>query len=260
MAAAGGLIFGYDLGVSGGVISVDSFLKKFFPHVYQRMKEDTNISNYCKFDSQLLTLFTSSFCIAGLIASFFASPVIRAFGRKTLMLVAGSAFLAGSALGGAASNIYMLVLGRALLGIGLGFANQINSNNHEEAVRLLQCLRGTNDVQVELDDLVKASSISKTTNNPFKIILQRNYRPQLVMAIAIQDNWPAPKLFALVCGCDSRCEHFFRCDIDVCRRQKWSKSAVHDWGNSDVSNTDNDWSAYGSFARGSWWIKQQVVI
>ncbi|KAL3624953.1 Transcription factor stp1 [Castilleja foliolosa] len=33
IAAMGGLIFGYDIGISGGVTSMDSFLKKFFPSV-----------------------------------------------------------------------------------------------------------------------------------------------------------------------------------------------------------------------------------
>ncbi|KAL6845731.1 hypothetical protein ACP4OV_024306 [Aristida adscensionis] len=31
MAASCGLIFGYDVGVSGGVAQMESFLKKFFP-------------------------------------------------------------------------------------------------------------------------------------------------------------------------------------------------------------------------------------
>ncbi|XWS51575.1 hypothetical protein CRYUN_Cryun12cG0188500 [Craigia yunnanensis] len=263
VAASGGLIFGYDLGVSGGVTSMDPFLKKFFPNVYRRMKENTKISNYCKFDSQLLTLFTSSLYIAGLISSFFASPVTRTFGRKASMLVAGVAVLVGSALGGTASNVYMLVFGRVFLGIGLGFANQsvplyisemalpqhrgamnivfesgigigvlmaniINfgiekieggwgwrislslaavpasiltlgaiilpdtpnsliqdTNNPEKAKRVLQRIRGTSDVQAELDDLINASSKSKSVNNPFKKIIQRKYRPQLVMAVGI---------------------------------------------------------------------------
>lgn len=104
---------------------MDPFLKKFFPNVYTRMKENTKISNYCKFNSQLLTLFTSSLYISGLISSLFASPVTRAFGRRASMFVAGVAVLTGSALGGAASNIYMLVFGRIFLGIGLGFGNQV---------------------------------------------------------------------------------------------------------------------------------------
>ncbi|KAK9178534.1 hypothetical protein WN943_027725 [Citrus x changshan-huyou] len=269
---------------------MEPFLKKFFPEVYRKMKEDTNISNYCKFDSQLLTTFTSSLYIAGLIASLFASSVTRAFGRKASILVGGTAFLAGSALGGAAFNIYMLIFGRVLLGVGIGFANQVSvwlfyffqtfdllnnfqlvlicwlqsvplylsemappknrgafnigfqvcvaigvlsanllnygtqkikggwgwrislamaaapasiltigalflpetpnsiiqrSNDHQKAERMLQRVRGTADVQAELDDLIRAGSISKTINHPFKKIIERKYRPQLVMAILI---------------------------------------------------------------------------
>ncbi|KAK8489779.1 hypothetical protein V6N13_096421 [Hibiscus sabdariffa] len=261
MAAMGGVIFGYDIGISGGVTSMEPFLKKFFPEVYRKMKEDTKISNYCKFDSQLLTSFTSSLYIAGLVASFFASSVTKVFGRKPSILAGGAAFLAGSALGGAAFNVYMLIFGRILLGIGVGFANQsvplylsemappryrgainngfqfsigigalvanlINfgtekirggwgwrislamagvpasiltigalflpetpsgliSSDQDKAKQLLQRIRGMTDVEAEFDDLIKASSISKTIKHPFKKIIQRKYRPQLVMAIAI---------------------------------------------------------------------------
>ncbi|KAM2158296.1 hypothetical protein ACFX1R_043765 [Malus domestica] len=124
MAATGGVIFGYDIGISGGVTSMEPFLKKFFPEVNTKMKSDTKISNYCKFDSELLTSFTSSLYIAGLVASLFASLVTRAYGRKPSILAGGAAFLAGSALNGAAMNIYMLILGRVLLGVGVGFGNQ----------------------------------------------------------------------------------------------------------------------------------------
>lgn len=36
----------------------------------------------------------------------------------------GAAFLAGAGLGGAATNVYMIIFGRVLLGVGVGFANQ----------------------------------------------------------------------------------------------------------------------------------------
>jgi len=38
VAATGGLIFGYDIGISGGVTSMDPFLKKFFPEVFRRSR------------------------------------------------------------------------------------------------------------------------------------------------------------------------------------------------------------------------------
>lgn len=59
------------------------------------------------------------------------------------------------------------------------------SNDHQKARLMLQRVRGTNDVQAELDDLIGASSMAKTIDHPFQKILQRKYRPQLVMAIAI---------------------------------------------------------------------------
>ncbi|XP_058100014.1 sugar transport protein MST6-like [Magnolia sinica] len=125
IAASSGLIFGYDIGISGGVTSMDVFLKRFFPSVYRKMQENShNENNYCKFDSQLLTTFTSSLYIAGLVASFAASWVTRAFGRKPSIVLGGLIFLIGAAINGAAMNVAMLISGRILLGIGIGFAIQ----------------------------------------------------------------------------------------------------------------------------------------
>lgn len=125
VAATGGLIFGYDIGVSGGVTSMDVFLLKFFPSVYGSQKAAGSTKNqYCTFDSQLLTTFTSSLYLAALVASFFASAMTRVFGRRISMLFGGTTFLVGAILNGVAVNIAMLIIGRILLGIGVGFANQ----------------------------------------------------------------------------------------------------------------------------------------
>ena len=42
------------------------------------------------------------------------------------MLTGGLVFLAGAIINDAAQNIAMLIIGRILLGIGVGFANQVN--------------------------------------------------------------------------------------------------------------------------------------
>ena len=106
---------------------MDSFLKKFFPSVYHKEKEDHHESMYCKFDSHLLQLFTSSLYLSALVASFFSSTVTRLFGRKISMLSGGLVFLVGAILNGAATNVAMLIIGRLLLGVGIGFANQVTS-------------------------------------------------------------------------------------------------------------------------------------
>ncbi|KAF8714920.1 hypothetical protein HU200_027458 [Digitaria exilis] len=123
VAASGGLIFGYDIGISGGVSEMEPFLKRFFPHVLKRMAEAKG-NEYCLYDSQTLTAFTSSLYVAGLVASLVASRVTKAMGRQAVMLMGGALFFAGGAMTGAAVNIAMLIVGRMLLGFGVGFTNQ----------------------------------------------------------------------------------------------------------------------------------------
>jgi MFS family permease len=104
---------------------MDAFLLRFFPEVYQQMKDDTRVSNYCRFNSQLLTAFTSSLYVSGLVTTFLASSVTARYGRRLSMVVAGAAIIAGATVGGAAADLSMVILGRVLLGIGLGFGNQV---------------------------------------------------------------------------------------------------------------------------------------
>jgi MFS family permease len=100
------------------------FLHKFFPSVLRKAAEaKTNM--YCVFDSQLLTSFTSSLYIAGLAASLVASRVTAAIGRKNTIVIGGCTFFAGAAINGGAANVAMLILGRILLGFGVGFTNQV---------------------------------------------------------------------------------------------------------------------------------------
>ena len=112
------------LHLTGGVTSMNSFLKRFFPEVYHQ-KQDSKVSHYCQFNSELLTLFTSSLYIAGLVATLVASSITRRYGRRASILIGGTFFITGSVFGGAAVNIPMLLFNRILLGIGLGFTNQV---------------------------------------------------------------------------------------------------------------------------------------
>ncbi|KAJ0682155.1 putative major facilitator, sugar transporter, major facilitator superfamily [Helianthus annuus] len=114
-----------ELFVAGGVTSMDSFLKDFFPSVYLKQAADTTTSQYCKFDSQILTMFTSSLYLAALMSSLVASTVTRKLGRKLSMLFGGILFSVGALVNGCAMAVWMLILGRILLGFGIGFANQV---------------------------------------------------------------------------------------------------------------------------------------
>ncbi|TVU13195.1 hypothetical protein EJB05_40728 [Eragrostis curvula] len=262
VAATGGLIFGYDIGISGGVTSMDPFLEKFFPEVFRKKQMADKNNQYCKYDNQLLQTFTSSLYLAALVASFFAATVTRVAGRKWSMFGGGLTFLVGAALNGAAKNVAMLIIGRILLGVGVGFANQsvpvylsemapaklrgmlnigfqlmitigilaaelinygtnkikagygwrislalaavpagiitlgalflpdtpnslLERGHPEEARRMLRRIRGTDDIGEEYADISAASEEAKTVRHPWRNILQRRYRAQLTMAIAI---------------------------------------------------------------------------
>ncbi|KAI9089689.1 hypothetical protein K1719_028982 [Acacia pycnantha] len=119
MAATGGLMFGYNVGVSGGVIFMAPFLKKFFPGQKERHSD-----SYCQNDNRGLQLFTSSLYLAGMAATVVAAYTTRKFGRRMSMLIAGILFLFGTAISAAAQNLPMLVTARLLLGCGAGFGNQ----------------------------------------------------------------------------------------------------------------------------------------
>ncbi|KAJ1437983.1 Sugar/inositol transporter [Sesbania bispinosa] len=124
VGALGGSLFGYDLGVSGGVTSMDDFLIQFFPQVYERKHAHLQETDYCKYDDQLLTLFTSSLYFAALISTFAASSVTKNKGRKASIVAGSISFFIGAILNAAAMNITMLIIGRILLGVGIGFGNQ----------------------------------------------------------------------------------------------------------------------------------------
>jgi len=95
LAAFGGLMFGYDIGISGGVTGMDDFLIKFFPKIHER-KLHAAENNYCKYDDQLLQLFTSSLYLAALVSSFGASKACSTLGRKPTIFMASAFFIAGA--------------------------------------------------------------------------------------------------------------------------------------------------------------------
>lgn len=127
VAASSGLIFGYDVGISGGVTTMVPFLQKFFPDIL-RKSASTEVNMYCVYDSQLLTLFTSSLYLAGLVSILLASKVTATIGRRNTIMLGGAIFFTGASINGGSENIVMLIVGRILLGFGVGFTNQVSKH------------------------------------------------------------------------------------------------------------------------------------
>ncbi|XP_048599918.1 sugar transport protein 10-like [Brassica napus] len=208
VAAMGGLLFGYDLGISGGVTSMDEFLSKFFPLLERQRVKAKHETAYCKFDDRKLQL---------------------KYGRKVSMFTGGLAFLTGALINAFAINVTMLIIGRLLLGVGVGFANQstpvylsemapakirgalniclaavpailmvigsfflpdtpnsmLERGKYEEAKQMLKKVRGTENVDHEFQDIRDACEAAKKVEHPWKNIRQSKYRPALVFCSAI---------------------------------------------------------------------------
>ncbi|XP_027173369.1 sugar transport protein 7-like [Coffea eugenioides] len=258
VAAVGGSLFGYDIGISGGVTSMDGFLSKFFPTVY-RHKMHAHENNYCKYNNQGLAAFTSSLYLAGLVSSLVASPITRKYGRRGSIICGGISFSIGAALDASAQNLAMLILGRIMLGFGIGFGNQavplylsemapthlrgglnmmfqlattlgiftanminygteklrpwgwrvslglaaapailmtvggillpetpnslIERGSEEKGKKVLEKIRGTTNVHAELQDIIDASELANSIEHPFRKILEKKHRPELIMSI-----------------------------------------------------------------------------
>lgn len=264
VAAVGGSLFGYDIGISGGVTSMDPFLAHFFPVVLQRKKnaegtDDGRSIHYCRYEDQSLAAFTSSLYLAGLVSSLLASPITRTYGRRMSIIYGGISFVVGSAINATAVNLTMLILGRVVLGVGVGFTNQavpvylsemapaklrggmnmlfqlattlgivsanlinygtekmgvwgwrvslglaavpalfftvggcllpetpnslIERGFKEEGRRCLERIRGTGNVDAEFQDMVEASELANSIEHPFRNILEKKNRPQLVISV-----------------------------------------------------------------------------
>ncbi|KAG8636727.1 hypothetical protein MANES_15G030700v8 [Manihot esculenta] len=236
---------------------MDDFLKDFFPKVYRRKQEHLHETDYCKYDSQILTLFTSSLYFAALVSTFGASHVTRNKGRRASIIVGSISFFLGAVLNAAAVNISMLIIGRILLGVGIGFGNQavplylsemapakvrgavnqlfqlttclgilianlinygtekihpwgwrlslglatvpatlmfvggvflpetpnslVEQGRLEEGRKVLEKVRGTTKVDAEFADLIDASNAARAIEHPFKNLLKRKNRPQLII-------------------------------------------------------------------------------
>ncbi|GKV03002.1 hypothetical protein SLEP1_g15369 [Rubroshorea leprosula] len=124
VAAMGGLLFGYDIASTGGVTSMPSFLRKFFPSVYAGQQRNKSTNQFCQSDRETVTQFSLSLYLAAILASLVASIVTRRYGRKLSMLFSGLLFFAGALINGFATALWMVIVGRILLGFGVGFANQ----------------------------------------------------------------------------------------------------------------------------------------
>ncbi|KAI9388342.1 hypothetical protein POPTR_009G048500v4 [Populus trichocarpa] len=198
---------------------------------YERKRRPLHKTDCCKYDNQILALFTSS---------LYLGPFK---GRSASILCGSISFFCGAVINACAMNIAMLIIGRLLLGVGIGFSNQavplyqsemspaktrilvanlvnygtekihpwgwrlslgsavipavlmsvgaillpetpnslVEQEKLEEGRKILEEVRGTTNVDAEFADLIDASNEAKAIKNPFRNLLRRKNRPQLII-------------------------------------------------------------------------------
>jgi MFS family permease len=106
---------GYDTSVIGGTLALDSF------------RRDFNLTN--KSSSARDTLqgnIVSTFQVGCFFGALFTFPLAEKFGRKKAILASSFVFLIGGALMTAANGkLAVLILGRAIAGLGIGASSLI---------------------------------------------------------------------------------------------------------------------------------------
>ena len=70
------LFTGYDVGITGGVTSFQTFLERFFPAVANKTESHSG-DKWCTYNDAGLQMFTSSLFLAACVAGLVASPITR---------------------------------------------------------------------------------------------------------------------------------------------------------------------------------------
>ncbi|KAM7514244.1 hypothetical protein LguiA_003827 [Lonicera macranthoides] len=119
-----GLLMGYTNGILVAVLNMDDFIWDMFPSLREG-NQHANVNNKCKHMNHKQQFLSSSMSLIS-IPSFLASAFLCfKYGRKSMLYLALLAFIIGIAMNVIASGKFMLLAGRAILSIGVGFYSQV---------------------------------------------------------------------------------------------------------------------------------------
>lgn len=117
VAAFGGMLFGWDTGLIGGVLTMSSFQNSF--------DLDPNSSTYSNLSGNIVSVLQAG-CFFGAMSSFYVSDK---FGRKMALIIADVIFLIGSIVQTCAglrdASLAELYVGRVIGGFGVGLISAV---------------------------------------------------------------------------------------------------------------------------------------
>ncbi|KAI1673654.1 quinate permease [Pyrenophora tritici-repentis] len=117
VASFGGMLFGWDTGLIGGVLTMDAFQHSF--------NLDKNSPHFANLQGNIVSVLQAG-CFFGALASFYVSDT---FGRKWALIIADIIFILGSLVqtlsGIGNTNLGQLYAGRVIGGFGVGLISAV---------------------------------------------------------------------------------------------------------------------------------------
>jgi len=103
IAGLGGVLYGYDMGI---IAAAAIFVKRAF-----------------SLSTLLEELVVSIVLIGAMIGAIVGGAIADRIGRRATLVWAGGIFIAGSVLAPLSANVFVLIVARAIIGIGIGFTS-----------------------------------------------------------------------------------------------------------------------------------------
>lgn len=118
-ACFGGLLFGYDTGIIGGVTSLDDFRNQFNIALPNADGTDTQTT------ANTVSWIVSSFLLGCAASAIVTGPAADVISRKWTIFVGAIIFTIGGALQGSAYGLPQLIIGRVVAGLAVGALSTI---------------------------------------------------------------------------------------------------------------------------------------
>ncbi|KAJ3320365.1 High-affinity glucose transporter rgt2 [Blyttiomyces sp. JEL0837] len=119
----GGLLFGYEIGVIGQVLGMNSFRRDF------GLGDFNNATNKYDIDdpknSDLQSAVTGTFLVGCVLGAAAFMMIVDTLGRKRSILVGGTLFAIGGAIQAAAPTFAALLVGRVFSGLAIGTVSMV---------------------------------------------------------------------------------------------------------------------------------------
>jgi SP family sugar:H+ symporter-like MFS transporter len=166
VASFGGMLFGWDTGLIGGVLTMDSFNNSF--------GLDKSSPNHASLEGNIVSVLQAG-CFFGAMSSFYLSDKL---GRKRALFLADLIFIVGSIIQttcalGAGNDLAQLYVGRVIGGFGVGLTSAVvptyigENANKEIRGRCIGCMQLFNVTGICLSFFVNyGASLHMSNSDP----------------------------------------------------------------------------------------------